>query len=385
MWTNIYSRNSYLLLTSFLNFPFISFFSITITIYLLKFTILLVGYFVLGPSDLFKLTKEVGKFVQNVQSFATEATATLETSMEDQLQLEDIRKAQRELNEAFSFRRTINVDSESEAFSVNVQSPRVGDEYEPTTTSASEEVAAEGAASGVAASTTATAVAPKKKKRIRRIKRKKVVVDDDIELANDIPTDLEMPDDVDNEFEAAGKRMMESLKSLSDDDDDESDADADADAEEWAAQTRKERRERLEQSTTSIKDIQSTATTEEFDMSQQSRFQQQLSENWNDQILANNDKLEPLALVMERLALLENEKDAQDKRLQEEFKLREENEEKFYLEKRKLLEQAAAEIQASAYSSDVTSDLSNNDDDDDDDNKSTTANGSINIADLGRN
>jgi hypothetical protein len=194
-----------------------------------------------------------------------------------------------------------------------------------------------------------------------------------------------MPDDVDNEFEAAGKRMMESLKSLSDDDDDESDADADADAEEWAAQTRKERRERLEQSTTSIKDIQSTATTEEFDMSQQSRFQQQLSENWNDQILANNDKLEPLALVMERLALLENEKDAQDKRLQEEFKLREENEEKFYLEKRKLLEQAAAEIQASAYSSDVTSDLSNNDDDDDDDNKSTTANGSINIADLGRN
>jgi len=343
----------------------------------------LVGYFVLGPSDLFKLTKEVGKFVQNVQSFATEATATLETSMEDQLQLEDIRKAQRELNEAFSFRRTINVDSESEAFSVNVQSPRVGDEYEPTTTSASEEGAASGAASGVAASTTATAVAPKKKKRIRRIKRKKVVVDDDIELANDIPTDLEMPDDVDNEFEAAGKRMMESLKSLSDDDDDESDADADA--EEWAAQTRKERRERLEQSTTSIKDIQSTATTEEFDMSQQSRFQQQLSENWNDQILANNDKLEPLALVMERLALLENEKDAQDKRLQEEFKLREENEEKFYLEKRKLLEQAAAEIQASAYSSDVTSDLSNNDDDDDDDNKSTTANGSINIADLGRN
>jgi Sec-independent protein translocase protein TatA len=385
VWTNIYSRNSYLLLASFLNFPFISFFSITITIYLLKFTILLVGYFVLGPSDLFKLTKEVGKFVQNVQSFATEATATLETSMEDQLQLEDIRKAQRELNEAFSFRRTINVDSESEAFSVNVQSPRVGDEYEPTTTSASEEGAASGAASGVAASTTATAVAPKKKKRIRRIKRKKVVVDDDIELANDIPTDLEMPDDVDNEFEAAGKRMMESLKSLSDDDDDESDADADADAEEWAAQTRKERRERLEQSTTSIKDIQSTATTEEFDMSQQSRFQQQLSENWNDQILANNDKLEPLALVMERLALLENEKDAQDKRLQEEFKLREENEEKFYLEKRKLLEQAAAEIQASAYSSDVTSDLSNNDDDDDDDNKSTTANGSINIADLGRN
>jgi Sec-independent protein translocase protein TatA len=322
----------------------------------------LVGYFVLGPSDLFKLTKEVGKFVQNVQSFATEATNTLETSMEDQLQLEEIRKAQRELNEAFSFRRTINVDSESEAFSVNVQSPRVGDEYEPPTTSASEVAAAEGAA-GVsgALTTTAAAVAPKKKKRIRRIKKVKppVVADEDIKLANDIPTNLEMPDDVDNEYEAAGKRMMESLKKLGDDDD-ESDADADADAEDWAAQTRKERRERLEKSTSTT----SSATTEEFDMSQQTRFQQQLSETWNDQIVENTDKLEPLAQVMDRLALLEEEKNAADKRLQEEFKLREENEENFYLEKRKLLEQAAAEIQVSAYSSDVT--------DVDDDKNSTT-------------
>lgn len=314
------------------------------------FTILLVGYFVLGPSDLFKLTKEVGKFVQNVQSFATEATNTLETSMEDQLQLEEIRKAQRELNEAFSFRRTINVDKESEAFSTDVLSPRVGQEYEPPTTSASEAVAvaAEGAAgvSAAASTTTAAAVAPKKKKRMRRIKKKipPVVADEDIELANDIPSLLEMPDDVDNEYEAAGKRMMESLKNLSDDEDDEK---SDADAEDWAAQTRKERRERLEQST-------SSAATEEFDMSEQTRFQQQLSETWNDQIVENTDKLEPLAQVMDRLALLEEEKNAADKRLKEEFKSREENEENFYIEKRKLLEQAAAEIQVSAYSSDVS-------------------------------
>ena len=328
----------------------------------------MVGYFVLGPSDLFKLTKEVGKFVQNVQSFATEATNTLETSMEDQLQLEEIRKAQRELNEAFSFRRTINVDKESEAFSTDVLSPRVGQEYEPPTTSASEAVAV--AAEG-AAGVSAAAVAPKKKKRMRRIKKKipPVVADEDIELANDIPSLLEMPDDVDNEYEAAGKRMMESLKNLSDDEDDEkSDADADwaarierrdekrdaeddeksdADAEDWAAQTRKERRERLEQST-------SSAATEEFDMSEQTRFQQQLSETWNDQIVENTDKLEPLAQVMDRLALLEEEKNAADKRLKEEFKSREENEENFYIEKRKLLEQAAAEIQVSAYSSDVS-------------------------------
>ena len=380
MWTEICLRNNCLLLTSFdfLNLSFISFVPIIIIIIYLfiKFTILSVGYFVLGPSDLFKLTKEVGKFVQNVQSFATEATNTLETSMEDQLQLEEIRKAQRELNDAFSFRRTINVDRESEAFSTDVLSPRVGQEYEPPTTSASEAVAvaAEGAAgvsAAAASTTTAAAVAPKKKKRMRRIKKKipPVVADEDIELANDIPSLLEMPDDVDNEYEAAGKRMMESLKNLSDDEDDEkSDADADwaarierrdekrdaeddeksdADAEDWAAQTRKERRERLEQST-------SSAATEEFDMSEQTRFQQQLSETWNDQIVENTDKLEPLAQVMDRLALLEEEKNAADKRLKEEFKSREENEENFYIEKRKLLEQAAAEIQVSAYSSDVS-------------------------------
>eukprot|EP00980_Cylindrotheca_fusiformis_P031772 scaffold26938_cov113-Cylindrotheca_fusiformis.AAC.1 len=88
------------------------------------FTILLVGYFVLGPSDLYKVTKEIGKFVQNVRKFSDEATSTLENSMESQLQLEEIRKAQRELNDAFSFRRSINVEEDSNPFEVNAQSPR---------------------------------------------------------------------------------------------------------------------------------------------------------------------------------------------------------------------------------------------------------------------
>merc|ERR1712161_113290 len=125
----------------------------------------------------------------------------------------------------------------------------------------------------------------------------------------------------------------------------------DAAADDAAAQTRKERLERLERG---ISKEQSSATTiaAEYDVSsEQSRFQQQLSGNWNNQVLANGDKLEPLAQVMNLIALLEEEKIAADERLQEEFKSREQNEEKFYLEKRKLLEEAGAEIQASAYAS----------------------------------
>ena len=85
------------------------------------------GYFVLGPTDLYKLVKEIGKFVQNFQTFTSEATASFENNLESQLQLEEIRKAQRELTDAFSFRRSINVDEDTEAFEVNAQSPRIID------------------------------------------------------------------------------------------------------------------------------------------------------------------------------------------------------------------------------------------------------------------
>jgi hypothetical protein len=52
---------------------------------------------------------------------------------------------------------------------------------------------------------------------------------------------------------------------------------------------------------------------------------------------------------MERLAILEEEKNAADARLEEEFLLRTELEEKYYREKRNILEEAAAEVQANAY------------------------------------
>jgi Sec-independent protein translocase protein TatA len=301
-----------------------------------QFTILLVGYFVLGPSDLYKLTKEIGKFVQNFRTFTTEATTTLEANMENQLQLEEIRKAQRELTEAFSFRRSINVDEDTDPFEVNAQSPRPA---------AEEEIAEVAGMTGT--------LEPPKKKRVRRVKKNKVKaspfdieknpfdVSESTNLANNVP-DL----DLDNNLLDAADKAMESMQAARDTLAEEQKVVA---AKEAAAQTRKERMERLQRAQ------ESHPANGEVSIAEQSRFQQQLSGDWNSQILTNDDKLDPLAGIMKRLAVLEEEKIAADKRLQEEFRLREENEERFYREKRQLLEDAAAEVQASAYASTATS------------------------------
>jgi Sec-independent protein translocase protein TatA len=303
-----------------------------------QFTILLVGYFVLGPSDLYKLTKEIGKFVQNFRTFTSEATATLETNMENQLQLEEIRKAQRELTEAFSFRRSINVDKDTDPFEVNAQSPRLAVEEEIT------EVA------GVTST-----LAPHKTKKVRRVKKKKVdfsPIDIDkssldasasTNLANNVP-DL----DLDDPSSDTADRAMESIQAARDKLAKEQEV---ATVEEPIAQRHQERLERLQRAG------ESSPANGQVAMAEQSRFQQQLSGQWNNQILTNEEKLDPLATIMQRLAVLEEEKVATDLRLQEEFRLREENEERFYREKRQLLDEAAAnaKVQASSYASTVAS------------------------------
>jgi len=338
------------------------------------FTIVLIGYFVLGPSDLYKLVKEIGKTIQNFQNFATEATASLENNLESQLQLDEIRKAQRELNEAFSFRRSINVEADSDPFAVNAQSPRGQDDaltpsineskYDLSTTATA--VAAE-SEYDLSSTATAAAVAPKKKK-IRRVKRKKKVVVEptapsevpeemaeaaknnvafgtptsDQQLANDIPTELDMDDEM---LQAENKAMESILNGSSDDLKLE-----EKETSNLAAQIREERIDRLERAQTQEPESNDDTSS----LVEQSRFQQQMSGDWNGQILANSDKLEPLAEVMNLLAVLEEEKIAADERLQEEFKAREVNEEKFYSEKRKLLEEAAASVQAQAYAGNIS-------------------------------
>jgi Sec-independent protein translocase protein TatA len=318
----------------------------------------LIGYFVLGPSDLYKLVKEIGKFIQNFQNFAAEATESLENNMESQLQLEEIRKTQQELTDAFSFRRSINVEADSDPFEVNVQTPRGQDDVMTPPINEPEYDMSTSAAAGAA-------VAPKKKK-MRRVKRKKKVAveptvtseipEESIEtsknnvafgtnvsseqLANDIPSEL----DIDDEMLEAENKAMERILNGSNDD-----LKGEEESSKLAAEIREERIERLERAQSQVSESDDDTSS----LVEQSRFQQQMSGDWNQQVIANTDKLEPLAEVMNLLAVLEEEKIAADKRLQEEFKAREVNEEKFYLEKRKILEEAAAGVQTEAYAGNI--------------------------------
>jgi Sec-independent protein translocase protein TatA len=297
----------------------------------------LVGYFVLGPSDLYKLVKEIGKFIQNFRTLGAEATKTFENTMETQLELEDLRKAQRELNDAFSFRRSINVDQDGEeAFA----EPERGAEPIKAVAETGVEAVAELGVAGAAA------VVGKPKKRVRRRKKKApiVVEEDEADInGGDIP-DLDMSSAFDDPPTSPADEAAAMM----------------ADEERVKA----ERLERLTNSATSespeppswfdddaaMPDFSSVLNPEApVEEAENNRFSTQLTDDWNAQIMANEDKLSPLAQVMERLAILEEEKNAADARLEEEFLLRTELEEKYYREKRNILEEAAAEVQANAY------------------------------------
>lgn len=324
-------------------------------------TILLVGYFVLGPNELFKLTKEIGKFIQNFRTLGAEATKSFESTMENQLELDELRKAQSELTKAFDFRRSINVDSESEAFS----------ELPPIATEAVAAAAAAttGAAKGTATTTSNgdTGVEPTKKKKKRRRVKKKKEVEMEMDGSGDIP-DLDMSAAFKDDFqEGMGIGAKPPTPAPSE---------TDATEAEMAAKLRKERIERLESAQArseteaqplpnlskvgedwyaqSESDIASEVLAQQQSPEEvaaaQDRFQAQVSGQWNDQVIENEDKLSPLAKIMEQIAILEDEKIATNMRLDDEFSRRTEVEQKFYEEKRTLLEQAAAEVSAAAYS-----------------------------------
>jgi Sec-independent protein translocase protein TatA len=305
-------------------------------------TILVVGYFVLGPSELYKLVKEIGKFVQNFRSLSTEASKQFESTMENQLELTELRKAQTELNNAFSFRRSINTDEAVDAFTENELFTEKAAAAAAATASGAA-AAAEGEAEG------ATAV--KKKKRLVRRKKKKVVAEEepapveeelsnlDREIAMEYP-DLDMLDespsaDVQSKINEEDKLRAERMERLSG-------GSTTAQEPDWFTASEEEIASEV---------LNTTPKDPALEAYEKNRFQSQLTaEDWNAQIMANEDKLSPLAMVMQRLAILEEEKNAADRRLEEEYERRMDNEDKFYLEKRRVLEEAIEDIQRDAFS-----------------------------------
>ena len=277
--------------------------------------ILLVGYFILGPSELYKLVKEIGKFIQNIRTLGTEAAKSFEGTMEDQLELKELRKAQSELNEAFGFRRSINTSEFRDAFD------RTGATVATTTATAATTAATGGLDSStdsgggtiMAGDDEKSSDAPKRKRRLVR-RKKKVVVDETNEM--DVPSSESERGGYPNTSFALEYPDLDMLDSAADF---ESNSDNDDDL-----LLRAQRLERLQQSSTATTETASITSNEEqekednnmmdwFTASEEDiaskilnqsdnndnvfekqRSQSQLSaDEWNAQIMAREDELSP--------------------------------------------------------------------------------------------
>lgn len=291
------------------------------------------------------------------RSVAAETTATFENTMEDQLQMKEMQSAARELNDAFSFRRSINYDLKEEA---DILKEVTGDEA--NVVAAATAVASEEAVSTI-------------KNRKKRRKKKKATPPP----VEEIPQELEMPtgddwfnpesvmtaDSLENDDVSRKSRMSRLQQSASNAN---IDGGSESQNEEFVLPEFSETSEKaatdaavakFNSQRDQLENIDPQSMTENgFDTAKydaveeanaQARFAAQLSQDWNNSILDNSETLEPLGKIMERLAILEEERAATEKRLEEEFRLRTDLEERFYKEKRQILEEGAAEIQAEAY------------------------------------
>ena len=254
--------------------------------------ILLVGYFVLGPSDLYKLVKEIGKFIQNFRTLGAEAAKQFEGTMENQLELKELRKAQSELNEAFSFRRSINQYETGEAF----DSTSFVDNANAAATAA----AVGGGATATASDGTTVAVEegtelPKKKRRLVRRKKKKAVEDEEemnVPSEEDVYPDLDMMDANLTEEEKLRAERLDRLSggsgSWGDEKGEEEEAVSSAD---WFNASEQDIAKEVLNQQPAVDPAASAFET--------NRFQSQLSaEEWNKQVMEKEDELGPCKLYI---------------------------------------------------------------------------------------
>ncbi|KAL7524357.1 hypothetical protein ACHAXR_001580 [Thalassiosira sp. AJA248-18] len=258
---------------------------------------LLVGYFVLGPSDLYKLVKEIGKFIQNFRTLGAEAAKTFEGTMENQLELTELRKAQSELNEAFSFRRSINTDAEGEAFDktgfVENYAEGVGGAVGVGA------AAAGGGATATASDGSTVAVEegtlPKKKKRrlVRRKKKKAIEEEEEVDVpSEDDFTDLPptpkasaMSEKVVSEEEKLRAERLERLSGGGT-------AASSSGEPDWFTASEKD-------VASAVLDGPNGGDDPAMEAFEKSRFQSQLSaESWNAQVMDNEDELAPCKFMI---------------------------------------------------------------------------------------
>jgi len=255
---------------------------------------LLVGYFVLGPSDLYKLVKEIGKFIQNFRTLGAEAAKSFEGTMENQLELTELRKAQSELNDAFSFRRSINTNEGGEVF----ESGSFSDNVAAAAAESSAAVAVGGVGTAVASDGTTVKIEDgttiKKKRRLVRRKKKKVVIEPEEELPMEeinVPSesdeypDLDMLDAVDlTEEERLRAERLDRLTGGSSSSSDDDDGDDEPD---WFNASE-------EDIASEVLNQQQPETDPALSAFEKNRFQSQLSaDEWNKQVMENEDELSP--------------------------------------------------------------------------------------------
>jgi len=315
----------------------------------------------LGPSDLYKLVKEIGKFINQIQTLGTDAAKTFESSMENQIEMTELRNAQQELTDAFSFRRSINTDESYESTIRQTTRKPTSTEPAPTTTSASEEE--EGAA----------APSKRKRRRVKKIKKapSPVVEESEINTAAPMITqqqkeekivegnvpDLSMADaffennkeetPITWEGERDDAKVAQAASAAEEqsvpyNDDWFNDLDPpswpDLSPEELAVSQEDLSEYNLD--TTTADNNSGKMTYQQIE--EQQRSHMQMSNSWNDKIADNKGNLGKLSFIIGELALLEEQKIAANERLEEEFRVREEVEEKYYQEKRETLESSPA-------------------------------------------
>jgi len=304
-------------------------------------TIMIVAYFMLGPQEMYKATKQIGKFISTFRTVSGDAVKGVQDSLENQIELDTIRKAQRELNSAFGFRRSINqYEGDANFRGMKAEDIELGDEDLDVPV--------------------ALRAKTNKKKRFRKRKVKKETsapTETEMEPAMESPTvpDLEWPTDA-----APATTELKDLQWPRDISETTNEV-IPAAAAASTSTLREERMERLAKGTQSppdwYKDNQAdhekpTGGENKEDVwmkeMEKQRFATQTGD-WNEQIMANQEKLAPMEKLMQKLALLEEENRANVQRLEEEYAQRAQMENEYYRKRRALLEETAVEIQSNAY------------------------------------